>query len=476
MRAPLQRSMRSAGPYMAIITPAYPSMNSSHNVSTSTFRVIQQELRRGTLQWRRRRPTVPVIRSSLVFTPDLTWRARARRPHCALGHEICQQIEEGTATWEKLFEPVDFFGEHKHFLQVSAISEGTEAEHSAWSGRVESMIRKLVQFLENARDLEYIRPLPQPFACHRAIPATPPVAGAPAEQPNGAASTKRANEEAAAPDGPAPAAAASGPPMAGPLAEPAAEGAAAAASVVPSDAAAAPEPAPPKPAPRISYSTVWFMALVVQRRPNENVNIDVRPAVALYQSMVEEWPERQPDMIVRVDYLTRCGALLRGARAVRLRRPCATGGSCAARSCRRASTRIAHCGSGENARRPPALLRVRAGRRTRIAPTDGPMMGRRRPWRPPRRRSSLPQSGRTRHRTRHRHRSRSRSRARRPRPTACCRQHRPIRRLRRRRSHRPRPRAQPRRLHRPSATWICRRCSSMRPPRYPRHCRAAPSS
>merc|ERR550519_2974532 len=63
---------------MPIITPAYPQMNSTYNVSNSTLRVMQEE-----------------FKSSLA---------------------ICEEILSSKATWDKLFEPPNFFTKYRHFI------------------------------------------------------------------------------------------------------------------------------------------------------------------------------------------------------------------------------------------------------------------------------------------------------------------------------------------------------------------------
>jgi len=75
---------------MPIITPAYPAINSTHNVSVSTLQVLKKEFTRG---------------SAITF-----------------------EIETKKATWSKLFEMSDFFQAYKYYVKIDVFAE-TEADH-----------------------------------------------------------------------------------------------------------------------------------------------------------------------------------------------------------------------------------------------------------------------------------------------------------------------------------------------------------
>lgn len=97
---------------MPIITPAYPAMNSAHNVSQHTFEVMQEEIRRG----------YHVIEGILK---EKVWKKES---------------------WEALFEPSDFFLKYPHYLACHIIGTGENAESRSWIGFVESRIRRLTQY------------------------------------------------------------------------------------------------------------------------------------------------------------------------------------------------------------------------------------------------------------------------------------------------------------------------------------------
>lgn len=94
---------------MPIITPAYPQQNSTFNVSNSTLKVMQAE-----------------------FQSSLT---------------VCEEILAGKATWEKIFEPPNFFCKYRHFIVLEA-SSSSEEDQLTWEGLVESKVRHLVANLE----------------------------------------------------------------------------------------------------------------------------------------------------------------------------------------------------------------------------------------------------------------------------------------------------------------------------------------
>ena len=95
-----------------IITPAYPCMNSSYNVSESTKRVMLLEFERG--------------------------------------FEVCEKLAStNSEDWSELFEKADFFTLYKNYLCIEVASE-TESDHLAWFGWVESRCRQLVMKVEKA--------------------------------------------------------------------------------------------------------------------------------------------------------------------------------------------------------------------------------------------------------------------------------------------------------------------------------------
>ncbi|KAI9907429.1 hypothetical protein PsorP6_003645 [Peronosclerospora sorghi] len=110
---------------MPILTPAYPSMNSSFNVSTQSLMVMKEEFKRG-----------------LTIVQDV--------------------LSKGGSEWAPLFEPSDFFAVHQHYLAVEVYT-GKKDEEQAWCGFCESRMRKLVESLAYNPALCRLRAFPKKF-------------------------------------------------------------------------------------------------------------------------------------------------------------------------------------------------------------------------------------------------------------------------------------------------------------------------
>ncbi|KAH0989869.1 hypothetical protein GBA52_001352 [Prunus armeniaca] len=95
--------------HMPIITPAYPCMNSSYNVSISTLRVMTEQFHHG--------------------------------------NRICEEIELNKTQWSALFEPYLFFETYKNYLQVDIVAADSD-DLLAWKGWVESRFRQLTLKIE----------------------------------------------------------------------------------------------------------------------------------------------------------------------------------------------------------------------------------------------------------------------------------------------------------------------------------------
>lgn len=110
---------------MPIITPAYPSMCATHNITRSTKEIINRELKRG--------------------------------------GNITDQIMMGKAQWKDLFVKHTFFTEgYKYYLSIISASTTREAQNT-WSGLVESKVRLLVAGLEGHDSISLAHPFNKGF-------------------------------------------------------------------------------------------------------------------------------------------------------------------------------------------------------------------------------------------------------------------------------------------------------------------------
>lgn len=94
---------------MPIITPAYPQQNSTHNVTQSTKKLIDSELKRGL--------------------------------------ETVNNIFASKGQWKDLFASESFFQRYKHFI-ILLLSTSDQKQFNEWSGLVVAKIRILIGHLE----------------------------------------------------------------------------------------------------------------------------------------------------------------------------------------------------------------------------------------------------------------------------------------------------------------------------------------
>ncbi|KAI1796113.1 polymerase [Ganoderma leucocontextum] len=109
---------------MPIITPAYPSMCATHNVTQSTQMIMTEEFKKAS--------------------------------------EIVHKVIHNKARWSDLFSKHDFFHKYRYYLQVIA-STGSAEMQVKWSGTVESRVRQLVMKLEFVESLALAHPFIKGF-------------------------------------------------------------------------------------------------------------------------------------------------------------------------------------------------------------------------------------------------------------------------------------------------------------------------
>ncbi|KAJ4702645.1 Nuclear poly(A) polymerase [Melia azedarach] len=103
------RNVRDRKHLMPIITPSYPCMNSSYNVSSTTLCIIQEEFHQAS--------------------------------------QMCEEIEAEGRSLVSLFEPFHFFEAFRNYLQIH-ITAKNAADLRQWKGWVESRLRQLTLKIE----------------------------------------------------------------------------------------------------------------------------------------------------------------------------------------------------------------------------------------------------------------------------------------------------------------------------------------
>ena len=131
-----RENMRDRSHLMPIITPAYPFMNSSYNVSECTLNVMTDEFKKG-------REVCSKILAATSTQNNTTSNGSGS--------------SDSATDWAQLMEPFPFFKEFKHFLMVEVVAEGKE-DFEVWEGWVHSRMRWLVRSAGNMVD---VRPWPK---------------------------------------------------------------------------------------------------------------------------------------------------------------------------------------------------------------------------------------------------------------------------------------------------------------------------
>ncbi|KAI5060627.1 hypothetical protein GOP47_0025047 [Adiantum capillus-veneris] len=118
-----QKNPRDRTHLMPIITPAYPCMNSSYNVSASTLQVIRDQFENA--------------------------------------NQICKAVEMRQAKWSALFDTFPFFEAYNNYLQIDTMAID-EDDLRTWKGWVESRLRQLTLRIE--RDTKLLLQC-HPYSC-----------------------------------------------------------------------------------------------------------------------------------------------------------------------------------------------------------------------------------------------------------------------------------------------------------------------
>jgi poly(A) polymerase len=118
---------------MPVITPAFPAMNSTHNVTETTKRILLDEFRRG--------------------------------------YEVVKSVERDRSSWNEVHAPFPYFQQFRHFLWLEIVAK-TEEVYQKFSGWVESKLRILTKQLESVGGM-IIHPNPEQYSLRGSDPEWP---------------------------------------------------------------------------------------------------------------------------------------------------------------------------------------------------------------------------------------------------------------------------------------------------------------
>ena len=111
---------------MAVVTPAHPTMNSTHSVTATNIKILSDEFELANKIW----------------------------------YDILHTKE---AFWGDLFLELDFFQQFRHFIEINTLAKSFD-EFLKWHGKVESKIRSFMEQLEALEQQPIIRIYPKEFA------------------------------------------------------------------------------------------------------------------------------------------------------------------------------------------------------------------------------------------------------------------------------------------------------------------------
>jgi len=108
---------------MPVITPAFPAMNSTHNVTETTKRILLDEFHRG--------------------------------------YEVVKSVESQKSDWNEVHKPYPHFTNFRHFLWLEILAK-TDEVYQKYSGWIESKLRILTKQLESVSGM-IIHPNPEHY-------------------------------------------------------------------------------------------------------------------------------------------------------------------------------------------------------------------------------------------------------------------------------------------------------------------------
>lgn len=128
---------------MPVITPSFPSMNTTHNVSRFTLQAMKAE----------------IAHAKTVVDQVVTKASSAAEGAPA----------PGVAAWDRLFEKSSFFGDFTCYLAIDVFADDADS-YGRWKGLVESKLRFLLHRLDELPLVTEVRPYPDALSGNPKLP------------------------------------------------------------------------------------------------------------------------------------------------------------------------------------------------------------------------------------------------------------------------------------------------------------------
>ncbi|KAI4837247.1 poly(A) polymerase PAP [Plasmodium brasilianum] len=149
---------------MPIITPAFPCMNSTHNVTYCTRSILIEEFKRAhsIITYMEQNPgkDLSSFMNQVNSMSNVNDMYNNNNEMIKGGTPTVTATSSGsTSVWANILEPLNLFSSYKHFLHIQIMGTD-EAIYNLWKGWIESKIRLLFKKLETINELK-IRPYPK---------------------------------------------------------------------------------------------------------------------------------------------------------------------------------------------------------------------------------------------------------------------------------------------------------------------------
>lgn len=144
----------SAKSLISIITPAFPAMNSTYNVSETTKRVLLKEF-----EFFKAFTNLVSLSNYNVNNTNVDGFHSSNKRNLHNSINAGKIDAEFRFNWKDFFNEIDFFNYYSCYLQIDIVSRNDE-DHKKWQGFVESRLRFLIKFLEEIKQIK-VHPHPK---------------------------------------------------------------------------------------------------------------------------------------------------------------------------------------------------------------------------------------------------------------------------------------------------------------------------